>query len=126
MRDDEAYWTIWEAIHGAINKLESRYTIRIPLIKDRGLFPYSSSAVPDLQTWQLVEILSLLVIMLRAEDVESRRITNILGKLGPVNIIENGKRRYLWAQPSLRGKSSELGGRPDSTDYFDTREPHVR
>lgn len=113
MRDDEAHRAIWQAIHDALNKLESRYNIRIPAINNRGLFPYSGTEVPDLQTWQLVEVLSLLMIMSRAEDLESRRITNIFGKLGPVHLIEDGKKRYLWTQPSLKGQSSELGGRPD-------------
>jgi hypothetical protein len=68
--------------------------------------------VPDVPTWKLVEALSLLSILLRAGRVRAG-LVNIFGKLGPLEIEEDGLARYVWAQPNLRGDYSDLGGRPD-------------
>ncbi len=80
-----------------------------------------SVKMPDVATWQLVEALSLLGIILRSED-GSGDVINIFGKTGPIEIKEDGIIRHLWAQQTLRGYKSSLQGRPDII-VTSTREP---
>jgi hypothetical protein len=79
--------------------------------------------VPDVATWQLVEALSLLGIMLRAEDAAAD-VIYIFGKTGPVEIQEDGIVRQLWAQQTLRGDKSALNGRPDLIVTSSQEPPH--
>jgi hypothetical protein len=72
----------------------------------------ASQPVPGVHTWQLVEAISLLSILLRAESVHSRSVS-LFTKVGPLRIEEEGAQRYLWTQPQLRGDFSDLIGRPD-------------
>jgi len=69
--------------------------------------------VPDVETWKLLEALSLLAVLINADKVKCGAVTNIFGQTGPLHFMEDGHDRYLWAQPTLTGKESELGGRPD-------------
>jgi hypothetical protein len=64
------------------------------------------------KTWQLVEGISLLAILLRAERV-SPGIVNLFSKFGPIRIEESGGERYVWAQEQMTGETSNLGSRPD-------------
>jgi hypothetical protein len=73
----------------------------------------SSMPIPDVDTWKLVEALSLLAVLINADRVLCGDVFNLFGQTGPLHIIEDGCDRYLWAQPTLTGKESELGGRPD-------------
>jgi len=76
-------------------------------------FIFAGIEVPDVEIWRLVEALSLLEIMVRAERVEVPVNLSLFGKTGPVKLREEGADRYLWSQPTLQGSESNLGGRPD-------------
>jgi hypothetical protein len=69
--------------------------------------------IPQVQTWKLVEALSLLTILIWAEEVHSGEVCNLFGRTGPIHFKEDGSDRYLWAQVLLAGVESALGGRPD-------------
>lgn len=73
----------------------------------------SNRSIPNIPNWKLVEVLSLMTILLKSEKIITKKITNLVGKTGPIHFIENGLPRFLWAQPSLTGLQSDLGGRPD-------------
>jgi hypothetical protein len=68
---------------------------------------------PDVETWKLMEALSLLAVLLKAESVISREICNVFGKTGPFHFLEKGEDRYIWAQATLKGEESSLIGIPD-------------
>ena len=69
--------------------------------------------MPDVETWQLMEALSLLSVLAKADKIYTREICNILGKTGPIHFSETGSDLYLWAQQTLSGAESALAGRPD-------------
>ncbi|MGE3312052.1 MAG: hypothetical protein AB7O66_18970 [Limisphaerales bacterium] len=83
----------------------------------------SAATLPDSPTWQLVEALCLLGVLLRAQQASAPRI-HLFGKSGPVEIVEDGISRHLWAQPSLQGERSALGGRPDLVITSTAETPH--
>lgn len=83
----------------------------------------TGSDVPDVATWQLVEALSLLGVILRAENAAAD-VIHIFGKTGPVEIQEDGIVRQLWAQQTLQGDKSALNGRPDLVVTSSREPPH--
>lgn len=105
--------TLWAAICDIAESLKSE--VRFYLfhrIIDSDLLS-KSSHIPDIQNWKLVEVLSLMTILKRSDRIVTKIVKNLCGKTGPIHFIENGLDRYLWAQPTLTGLQSELGGRPD-------------
>jgi hypothetical protein len=95
----------------ACEQVRSRFDIR----SIRGLSQaevHTGSGLPDVPTWKLVEALSLLSVVLHSQRAFAPRI-DLFGKTGPIDLMEDGVLRYLWAQPLLRGEHSHLGGRPD-------------
>ncbi|MBA3017463.1 MAG: hypothetical protein KJ550_09610 [Proteobacteria bacterium] len=78
---------------------------------------------PDVETWKLMEALSLLAVLLKAELIITTDICNIFGKAGPFHFSEGGADRYLWAQATLIGEESSLSGRPDLVVTSDPNRP---
>jgi hypothetical protein len=111
--DAEARKALWAAVLDGATKLAGKCTVYISGSPSIGSKINPQIPIPDVQTWQLVEALSLLAILIKAEAVITSEIPNLFGKTGPLHFIEDGHDRYLWAQPSLRGQESALGGRPD-------------
>jgi hypothetical protein len=111
--DSEARRALWMAICDAASKLVGHCTVYLSRSPDREMRIVPKMPVPDVQTWQLVEALSLLAILLKADKVNCGDVTNIFGKTGPLHFVEDTQDRYLWAQPTLSGQESGLGGRPD-------------
>ena len=111
--DEEAREALWMAICDAASKLAG--CCRIYMSRSSALGTHISAAmpVPEVHTWRLVEGLSLLAILVRADEVKTREVTNLFGRTGPVRFMEDGRSWYLWAQPTLSGQQSGLGGRPD-------------
>lgn len=110
-QDAEARDALWRAICVASDDVRSRFRIRL-VVGLGGLGVSSGSAVPEVPTWQLIEGLSLLGIVLRSEDA-AVDVLRIFGKAGPIEIREDGIVRYLWAQQTLQGEKTSLNGRPD-------------
>ena len=109
----EARLAVWEAICDAAEALDGQCAIyRSAKASSPQRLTFETS-VFDLPTWKLVEALSLLSILRRAERVVDRQVFNIFGRTGPIRFVENGFDRFLWAQPSLSGHESALIGRPD-------------
>ena len=108
--DGEARLALWKAICVAADDIRHKFNIKS--ISANTLIVSSKCELPDVATWQLVEAISLLGVILRADNATEGTI-NIFGKTGPVRLIEDGKERYLWAQQSIRGEKSALVGRPD-------------
>jgi hypothetical protein len=107
-KDAEARSALWRAICVASDDVRHRF--RIKAVLGAGYVPVSfGSLVPDVATWQLVEALNLLGVILRSEDAAAESI-NIFGKTGPIEIQEDGNQRYLWAQqtPHADGSSPQL------------------
>jgi hypothetical protein len=111
--DTEARSALWGAVCEAAAQLATRctvYSTRSPTLT--GLIRIGQP-IPEVKMWQLVEALSLLTILLRADAVESEEILNVFGKTGPLALREDDLGRYLWAQHRFQGEQSALGGRPD-------------
>ena len=111
--DSEARAAIWMAICDAASKLAGRCKIHISRETKPVLCISNRSRVPEEPTWKLVEALSLLAILMNADEVYCKDVFNIFGKTGPLHFMEDGHNRYLWAQYTLSGQESTLGGRPD-------------
>lgn len=121
--DTEARLALWRAICYAAKLLSGSCSVFIskePLAEGR---VRDTVSVPEVRTWQMMEALSLLAVVLKAENVRSKEICNIFGRTGPLHIIEEGENRYLWAQALLKGQKSSLGGRPDLLVTFDANPP---
>ncbi len=110
-KDIEARTALWRAICVASDDVRHRFRVRLICGVD-GTQIRAGADVPDVATWQLVEAVSLLGVILRSEDA-SADVIKIFGKTGPVEIREDGIVRQLWAQQTLQGDKSALNGRPD-------------
>jgi len=111
--DTEARSALWNAVCEAAEQLATRctvYSTRTPM--PAGLVR-TGQPIPEVHVWQLVEALSLLTILLRADTVTNPEVLNVFGKTGPLALWEDGLERYLWAQHGFQGEQSALGGRPD-------------
>jgi hypothetical protein len=112
--DIEGHNALWMAICDAASKLAGRCNVYVSRASEPKACVSSKMPVPpDLETWKLVEALSLLSILIKADKVDCGDVTNLFGQTGPLHFVEDGYDRYLWAQPTLTGQESELGGRPD-------------
>ncbi|HEY6326593.1 MAG TPA: hypothetical protein VIW73_08815 [Candidatus Cybelea sp.] len=109
-RDSEARAALWRGICVAAEEVRRNFSIR----SLRGFAGElrSGSVLPPVPTWQLVEAISLLSLILRSDSASANAV-NVFGKTGPIEIQEDGKKRFLWAQQPMRGESSTLGGKPD-------------
>jgi hypothetical protein len=61
----------------------------------------------------LLEALSVLTVLHTSQSNKYQQITNLIGKIGPIEIIEEGIKRFLWTQPLLDETTSGLKARPD-------------
>lgn len=110
-KDIEARDALWRAICVASEDILNRLRIR-SIHSEKETQLRLNSPVPDVPTWQLVEALSLLGIILRSEEASADSVS-IFGKTGPIEIKEDGVVRFLWSQQTLKGEKSNLWGRPD-------------
>jgi len=121
-QDTEARLAIWNAICVAADDVRRRFRVKsIRELDGREIRPASS--VPAVATWQLIEALSLLGVIVLCDDASSG-IVNVFGKMGPIEIHEGGVSRYVWAQQTLKGERSELSGRPDIIITTSSELPH--
>jgi hypothetical protein len=61
-----------------------------------------------------VEILCLLSYLSKFQPTDSRVTSyNIFQKVGPIPIIDDGKKRYLWYQPTVKETKTGMVARPD-------------
>lgn len=111
--DPEVYMALWMAICDAADKLAGRCKVYLSQTDDPEASISLKMQAPDVATWKLVEALSLLSILLKADKIDCGDVTNLFGKIGPLHFVEDGNDRFLWAQPTLTGQESELSGRPD-------------
>lgn len=113
MRDEKAYFALWRAVCDAADKLASRCQISYlqrPGVKIRvrpGLGP------PEVESWQLVEALSLLMVISNADAVFVPEVGNLFGRNMRLHILEDTMDRYVWTQVPVKGGDSDLGSRPD-------------
>ena len=108
-QDSEARTALWRGICTASEEVRRDFGIR----SLRGFTGElrTGSVLPQVPTWQLVEAISLLSIILRSDSATANEV-NVFGKTGPIEIQEDGATRFLWAQQPMRGESSTLGGSP--------------
>lgn len=109
--DVEARSALWAAIRVAAETVRQRRDIGIVHIGSAGA-ALKSRQVPEIETWRLVEALSLLAVLLSAREARASEVC-LFGKTGPIGIDEDGETRYLWAQRVMAGETTVLGGRPD-------------
>ena len=120
--DIEARLALWKAISVAANDVRHRFAVKE--IHGIAQDPIrSTSEVPDVATWRLVEALSLLCVILRSNEAKANLIS-VFGKTGPVEIQEDGVVRHLWAQQTVWGDLSALSGRPDLVVTSTSDLPH--
>ena len=120
--DIEARVGIWNTICLAADDVRHRFRVN-EIHGCDGQDIRAPSSVPPVRTWQLIEALSLLCVIARCDDAKATAI-NVFGKMGPIEIHEEGTTRYLWAQQTLTGEHSELGGRPDIVVTTSSETPH--
>jgi len=104
---------IWKAICYAAEQLSGKCSFfvsekPIPEYQIKETLPF-----PNVNISKLMEVLCLLAVLLRADDIKTNEISNIFKKVGPVHFIENEKDLYLWSQITLKGEISSLNSRPD-------------
>src|SRR5690242_1642851 len=101
--DIEARSVLWREICEASLQLSSRCSVFTTGDSGALLRLKAPQPVPAVPTWQLVEALSLLSIILRAAEVRSGSII-LFRKTGPIEITEDGLPRFVWTQQYLRGQ----------------------
>jgi len=113
MRDEEAHLALWRAICDAADKLSGRCQIKYRERPGAKILVSSGLIPPGVQSWQLVEALSLLMIISAAEAVFIPEVSNLFGRNMRLHIVEDTMNRYVWTQVPVKGADSELGSRPD-------------
>lgn len=111
--DIEARKALWMAILDMVAKLSGQCAFYFSPKPERLSRINSSTQIPDAPAWRLVEALSLIMILARAESVHCNNVPNLLRRTGPLHFKEDGRDRYLWAQANISGKGSTLIARPD-------------
>lgn len=109
-QDSEARNALWRGVRTATEEVRRSFSIRS--LRAFGTELRTESPLPQVPTWQLVEAISLLSIILRS-DSATANVVNLFGKTGPIEFQEDNTTRFLWAQQPMRGESSALGGKPD-------------
>jgi len=114
MKEDlEAYTALWMAICDAVGKLSGRCKVYLSQTPEQRMLVSDKLITPEVQTWKLLEALSLLTIILKADKLNFGVVTNLFGQTGPLHFVEDNHDRFLWAQPTLTSQESELSCRPD-------------
>jgi hypothetical protein len=122
--DTEARAAIWKTICLAADDIRHRFKVEaIHELDQREI--RSTTSVPTVATWQLMEALSLLCVIVRSSDAKAN-VVNVFGKMGPIEIREDGVTRYLWAQQTILGEKSALRGRPDIVVTSSSDRPNSR
>lgn len=111
--ESRARLVIWQAVCDAAEALAPGCLVYRSRERDEAQRLSFETSVRDVETWKLVEVLSLLAILGRSERVRETAIYNVFGRTGPIAFDEDGVTRYLWAQPDVSGEASLLGSRPD-------------
>jgi len=89
MIDKEGYTALWVAIYDAAEKLAGRCQVYLSKKPNPKYRICQRLSAPAIETWQMVEALSLLMILIRADavhckDVVNIRIFSLAGFLGPM------------------------------------------
>ena len=112
IEDPEVRAAIWATVCLAAEQLHS-CAVLLPSVKKAKPQEISiNSPVPSFKTWRLVEALSLLGILLRADSVQTKAV-KLFARTGPVEFVEDGEPRFLWVQQGAEAELSGLIGRPD-------------
>src|SRR5712691_1974882 len=93
-QDVEARLAIWQAICVAADDVRHRFRVKVIHELD-GREIRSKNSVPVVATWQLIEALSLLCVIIRGDDATANMVS-VFGKTGPIEIQEDGVVRHLW------------------------------
>jgi len=106
-------YVIWRAICYAAKQLSGKCSF---FVSEKPLPDYQikdALPFPNISISKLMEVLCLLAVLLRADDIKTNEISNIFKKVGPVHFIENDQDLYLWSQITLKGQRSLFNSRPD-------------
>ncbi|MGD9932563.1 MAG: hypothetical protein AB7T37_02505 [Dehalococcoidia bacterium] len=104
---------IWEAIVSASEHL-TRRGVDVHLGTEYEPEIGEISRPPDrLATWRLIEVLSALAVLARADRIETSQVTGLDSVAGPFAYARLGRQRWLWVQRTMKGETSGLGARPD-------------
>ena len=57
--------------------------------------------MPAGETWKLMEVLSILTILLKADKVLDEQVFSMFRRTGPILILENGQNCFVWSQLQL-------------------------
>jgi hypothetical protein len=90
--------TPWKAVLDSAWRLAGRCAIYLSKSPDEKSRDSCNTPIPNVKAWRLVEALSLLMILSKAEKMISNEVINLLGRTGPLHFRENGADRFLWAQ----------------------------
>ena len=113
IEDPEVRAAIWATVCLAAEQLHSCAVLLPSVKKAKPQEISNNSPVPSFKTWRLVEALSLLGILLRADSVQTKAV-KLFARTGPVEFVEDGEPRFLWVQQGAEAELSGLVGRPDS------------
>ena len=116
--------SIWATICLAAEQLHS-CNVFMPSVNKAKPQRISGALVPSVRTWRLVEALSLLGILIRADSVQTQAVT-LFTRTGPVEFVEDGEPRFLWVQQGAEAELSGLVGRPDLFVTSTPEHPTVR
>jgi hypothetical protein len=112
IEDPEVRAAIWATVCTAAEQLHSCAVLLPSVKKAKPQEISNNSPVPSFKTWRLVEALSLLGILLRADSVQTKAV-KLFVRTGPVEFVEDGEPRFLWVQQGSEAELSGLVGRPD-------------
>jgi len=113
--DPEVRAAVWASVCSAAELLSERCKVYTSKSDADEVQVRAGAATPpdSVPTWRLVQALSLLLTLRNGEAVSTPKVFNILGGTGPIEFLERGERRFLWAQPQLSGGVSAMKGIPD-------------
>lgn len=115
-QDKIAKDALWQAITILVSENQEEKGLSVHLGHAGSARITTSTPRPESAFWKLVEVLSLLVVLKKADEVRSRNVYNILGKIPkPVEYRIANDPFFLWNQRSMAHSLSGFSGIPDLT-----------
>ena len=88
---------------------------------------FNRSIIPSaIETWRLLETLSILSIINSADKIVFKDMPNLFKKFGPMAFIENAFKKFLWYQPQICKGIAGLKAIPDIVITDSQENPNER
>ncbi|OGA50092.1 MAG: hypothetical protein A3G24_22965 [Betaproteobacteria bacterium RIFCSPLOWO2_12_FULL_62_13] len=121
-RDHQARSALWEAIRHAAGRIVHSSSVIVPTLGGEHISVQDVQRPPEVRTWQLLEALSLLSILVKATAITAPRIVLFRLRVGSRAMFEAMNRAISQAQlKPIIDPQFEFGDARAAYDYLASR-----